>query len=345
MQKGKKVYHLSHTDLDGYSCQLITKRCFKHIAFYNSDYGKEINERITQIFERIEFEKYEENLVLITDVNLTPDQAKFLLKNVQECDLKVELLLLDHHKTGQESANKYDWYHLDVKRCATKITYDYFLNEGFDISDMKTYVDVVNAIDIWLDDSEYFELGKVCMRLVSNSREINRMLFSGQNSEYIFHLLEGAQRYFDEENPHIVLDDNVHSLKKSFFKKEEDNTLENLVSHFVVDMLARNAASMTVYYHDKKGLLTYSIGNVSIIGNDFLVKNPEFDFFININGRGNVGLRANNNCDVSALSKSVFNGGGHANASGGRFEGFRDSFIYKDIKEQVQDKLTIGENS
>ncbi len=345
MLKGKKVYHLSHTDLDGYSCQLITKRCFEHITFYNSDYGKEINERITQIFDRIAFEKYEENLVLITDVNLTADQAKFLLKNVAECDLKVEILLLDHHKTGQESANKYDWYHLDVKRCATKITYDYFLSKGYDIGDMEKYVDVVNAIDIWLDDSEYFELGKVCMRLVSNSREINRMLFSGKNSEYIFHLLEKAQGYFDEENPHIALDDKVHALKKSFFKKEQDNTLENLVSHFVVDMLARNASSMTVYYHDKKGLLTYSIGNVSIIGNDFLVKNPEFDFFININGRGNVGLRANNNADVSEISKQVFNGGGHANASGGRFEGFRDSFIYKDIIEQVQDKLTIGENS
>jgi len=343
--KGKKVFHLSHTDLDGYSCQLITKRCFENIAFYNSDYGKEISERITQIFNRIEFEKYEENLVLITDVNLTPDQAKFLLKNVEECALEVEILLLDHHKTGQESANQYAWYHLDVKRCATKITYDYFLEKGHNIKDMEKYVDVVNAIDIWLDDNAYFELGKVCMRLVSNSREINRMLFSGKNSDYIFHLLEEAQKYFEEENPHIVLDDKVHALKKSFFKQDEDNTLENLVSHFIVDMLAKNAANMTVYYHDKKGLLTYSIGNVSIIGNDFLVKNPEFDFFININGRGNVGLRANNKADVSALSKQVFNGGGHANASGGRFEGFKDSFIYEDILEQVQDKLTIGENS
>ncbi len=343
--KGKKVFHLSHTDLDGYSCQLITKRCFENIAFYNSDYGKEINERIKQIFNRIAFEKYEENLVLITDVNLTPDQAEFLLQNVQECDVEVELLLLDHHKTGQESANKYPWYHLDVKHCATKITYDYFLKEGYDIADMEKYVNVVNAIDIWLDDSEYFELGKVCMRLVSNSREINRMLFAGQNSAYIFHLLEEAQAYFEEENPHIVLDNNVHSLKKSFFQKEEDNTLENLVSSFIVSMLTRNAEEMTVYYHDKKGLLTYNIGNVSIIGNDFLVKNPEYAFFININGRGNVGLRANNDIDVSALSKQVFNGGGHANASGGRFEGFRDSFIYEDIKEQVQDKLTEGENS
>ena len=345
MNRGKKVFHLSHIDLDGYSCQLIAKRCFKDIAFYNSNYGKEINERIYQIIQRIEFEKYEENLILITDVNLTLDQAKYLLKNVEESTENIELLLLDHHKTGQDCANKYDWYHLDVSRCATKITYDYFLKEGYDIGDMEKYVDVVNAIDIWLKDSAYFELGKVCMRLVSNSREVNRMLFSGQNSAYIFHLLEKAQAYFEEENPHIVLDNQVHALKKSFFAKGEDNTLENLVSNFVVDMLSKNAGFMTVRYHDKKGLLTYSIGNVSIIGNDFLVAYTDFDFFMDINGRGNVSLRANNNADVSELSKKVFNGGGHANASGGRFEGFKDSFVYDDIKEQVQDRLIIGENS
>jgi oligoribonuclease NrnB/cAMP/cGMP phosphodiesterase (DHH superfamily) len=343
--RGKKVYHLSHIDLDGYSCQLITKRCFEHIAFYNSNYGKEINERIYQIIKRIEFEKYEESLILITDVNLTLDQADFLVKSVEESEQNIEILLLDHHKTGQDCANKYAWYHLDVSRCATKITYDYFLNAGYAIADMQKYVDVVNAIDIWLKDSEYFELGKVCMRLVSHSKEVNRMLFSGKNSDYIFHLLQRAQEFFEVENPHIALDNSVHALKKSFFQVDEDNTLENLVSHFIVDMLSKNSANMTIHYHDKRGILTYSIGNVSIIGNDFLVKNPEFDFFMDINGRGNVSLRANNNADVSALSKRVFNGGGHANASGGRFEGFKDSFIYDDIIEQVQDKLTVGENS
>ncbi len=342
--KGKKVYHLSHIDLDGYSCQLITQRCFEHIAFFNSNYGKEINERIKQIMAHIAFEKYDENLILITDVNLTGDQARFLLKMVEEADENIEILLLDHHKTGQDCANKYDWYHLDVSRCATKITYDYFLAEGYDIEDMAKYVEVVNAIDIWLHESEYFELGKVCMRLVSNSREVNRMLFSSKNSAYIFHLLQEAQAYFDEKDAHIALDNQVHALKKSFFIKDKDNTLENLVSHFIVDMLSQNAKNMTVKYHDKIGILTYSIGNVSIIGNDFLVKNPAFDFFMDINGRGNVSLRANNNADVSALAKSVFNGGGHANASGGRFDGFKDSFIYEDIWQQVQDTLTIGEN-
>ena len=340
----KKVFHLSHTDLDGYSCQLITKRCFEDINFYNSNYGSEIAVRITQMIEDINSDGFDENLLLISDLNLTMGDAKFLLKKVKNSHKNIELLLLDHHKTGADCAKEYDWYKLDVDRCATKITYDWFLDEGFDISDLGLYVDVVNSIDIWLKDSEHFELGKVFMRLVAGSREVNRMLFSKENSNYIFHLLSRGMEYLQKDDANISLDDGVHSIKKSFFINGANNTLENLVSNFVVEELSNKSDELMVHYGEYKGVLTYSIGNVSIIGNDFLVKNPDFDFFMDINGRGNISFRANNKADVSKISKDVFGGGGHANASGGRFDGYKDSFIYDDIKTQVQERLTIGEN-
>lgn len=37
-----KIYHLSHTDLDGYGCQMVVKNYFESVNFYNSNYGKEI---------------------------------------------------------------------------------------------------------------------------------------------------------------------------------------------------------------------------------------------------------------------------------------------------------------
>ncbi|RUM67530.1 MAG: 3'-to-5' oligoribonuclease B [Sulfurospirillum sp.] len=340
----KKVFHLSHTDLDGYSCQLITKRCFENIRFYNSNYGSEIRVRIDQMINDIQTEGADENLLLITDLNLTMSDAKYLVKLAQEGSHNIELLLLDHHKTGADCANEYDWYQLDVKRCATKITYDWFLQKGFDIDDLKEYVDVVNAIDIWLKDQDQFELGKVFMKIVSSSREVNRVMFDKENSKYIFYLLQKAKEYIKKDNPHIWLDNDIHSIKKGFFKKDEDDTLDNLVSNFIVDMLTQKRDEFTIYYDKYKGILTYSIGNVSIIGNDFLVKNSDFDFFMDINGRGNISFRANDKADVSKISKDVFGGGGHANASGGRFETYKDSFIYDEIKSQVQEKLTIGEN-
>ena len=37
-----KLFHLSHTDLYGYGCQLITQEYFKEASFYNANYGIEV---------------------------------------------------------------------------------------------------------------------------------------------------------------------------------------------------------------------------------------------------------------------------------------------------------------
>jgi len=121
-----KLYHLSHIDLDGYGCQLITKEYFKDINFYNSNYGNEISQKIERIILDIENDDKNTALVLITDLNLTLQQASYLDKKLKESEKDIELLLLDHHKTGLECSQKFQWYKLDEKRCATKITYDYF---------------------------------------------------------------------------------------------------------------------------------------------------------------------------------------------------------------------------
>ena len=325
----KKVYHLSHTDLDGYSCQLITSKIYEEVEYFNSNYGQEIDDRLAQIVDVAG----SDDLVLITDLNLDENQAKYIDEMSKEKGF--ELLLLDHHKTGQNSAEKYDWYNLDVTRSATKITYDYF-SKTHDLSDMEEYVNSVNAFDIWLQDQvERFELGKVLARYVMSSREINRIMFSKENFKYISYMLEKAMEYVGHEDSFIELDDNLHSIKKSFFAKDKKNTLENLVSEYIVELLSKNKDKMTIYYHDKKGILTYSVGNTSIIGNGFLRANPDYDFFLDINSRKNISARADNNCDVSEMAKDLFGGGGHANASGGKFLDFKDSFVYDKIKKQV----------
>ena len=47
------IHHLSHTDLDGYGAQVITNHYFKNVKFYNSNYGKEIDEKFDQILAQI----------------------------------------------------------------------------------------------------------------------------------------------------------------------------------------------------------------------------------------------------------------------------------------------------
>ena len=325
-----KIYHLSHIDLDGYSCQMISSRVYDDIEFYNSNYGQEIDERLNSICERAK----NGDLVLITDLNLDMTQAKFIDEKSKE--IGFELLLLDHHKTGQECANSFSWYILDISRSATKITYDYFKSK-VNISDLDHYVKCVNAYDIWLQDEvQKFEIGKVLARYVTEAKEINRIMFSSENYRYISFMLKNAMKYVNEDEAYIKLDDMLHSIKKSYFIKDKNNTLENLVSKYIVELLTKNKESMTVEFQGKKGILTYSVGNTSIIGNGFLRANPEYDFFLDINSRKNISARANNRYDVAEMARKLFSGGGHANAAGGRYNDFKDSFIYKDIKAQIQ---------
>ncbi|MBV5277802.1 MAG: 3'-to-5' oligoribonuclease B, partial [Campylobacteraceae bacterium] len=92
---------------------------------------------------------------------------------------------------------------------------------------------------------------------------------------------------------------------------------------------------MQITYKDYKGILTYNIGNVSVIGNDFLNANPDFDFFMDITSKKTISMRSNGKVDVSKVAAHIANGGGHHNAAGGLLSNFKDGFIYDTIRTQV----------
>ncbi|AJC90941.1 DHH family phosphoesterase [Campylobacter subantarcticus] len=340
-----KIYHLSHTDLDGYACQYVLDFYFKNCYFYNSNYGKEINENFNVIFKNIEEDlkenPKEEFVILITDLNLTLSQCEDFQKAIE--GKKIKLMLLDHHQSGLECMQKYPWYFLDDKRCATKIVYDFFSRCYGENKSLSQFVDVVNAVDIWLSEDDGFELGKVLLGMISGAKEINRVMFAQENIKYLFHLFDASRKYIQEANAHIRLDDDLHSLKKSFFKKEKNDTLSNLISHFVVEKLSAEKEKFSIFYKGYKGLLTSNIGNTSVIGNDFLMQNPEFDFFVDLSSRKTLSFRANNKIDVSLMAKSLVNGGGHKNASGGLFAAYKDSSNYDFIKAQFVDLIKSKE--
>ncbi|AFL68716.1 DHH family phosphoesterase [Sulfurospirillum barnesii] len=330
-----KLHHLSHTDLDGYGCQMVSAHFFDSISFYNSNYGKEINECFNQILAQIQTSSLEKHVILITDLNLTMEQATEFQAKVNIAEKEILLLLLDHHKTGEECANTYEWYYLDSNRCATKITYDFFSALYGHNEALSRFVNVVNAVDIWLENEPEFELGKVCMGLVSGAKEVNKVMFPEENTQYIFSLLSQAQEYFTCNDAHIALDDAIHGIKKNYFKTTTNNTLSNLISAYNVILLSKNKEKMQISYKEYKGILTYNIGNVSVIGNDFLSANPDFDFFMDVTSKKTISLRSNGAVDVSKIAAQIANGGGHHNASGGLLSNFKDAFIYDSIKSQV----------
>jgi len=335
------IYHLSHIDLDGYSCQLVMQHTPHTMHFYNANYGEEVPERLRQILEALRNET--EALLLITDLNLTAEESRWIdgeIARLNEAGKRITLLLLDHHGSGRESAERYGWYHLDTARSATRITYDYAKVQGWlerPPAWMEAYVGVVNAVDLWLQHEEAnFEYGKVLMRLISETRELNRTLFAEEDRRYKLSLLTEAAEMITLPNAPIALDEKIHRMKKAFFREDGDNTLDNLATKYIVALLGTKRPAMTIYYRGYRGFLSYAVGNTSIIGNGFLVAYPEYDFIVDISPRGTMSLRANNAVDVSLIAKEWAGGGGHPNASGGRIQGFKEQFRYDRVKAQIE---------
>ncbi len=347
------LFHISHTDLDGYGCQLLTKQMllneqFEKGFFYNANYGNEVKLTIKKVLEQIEEFKDEEIFFLISDLNLTPQESKDLDRNINilnDNGFNIKLQVLDHHASGQVSADLYDWYYLDISRCATKIVYDYMCAEFNAFKEEKAWlsplVDAINAVDIWLDhEIKNFEFGKVLLMMVSKAREVNNILFSDLNREYRIHLLKESCKYLEQRDGNILLDNNLHNMKKEFLKLDEkDDTLDNLSAKFLVKSLADIKNDLTVVYKGHKGLLTYCLGSISIPANAFLKANPDFDFFIDVGRKGNSSFRADGKVDVAQMAAKLAKGGGHVNASGAKFNDFKETINYEDVRIYVQGKL------
>jgi oligoribonuclease NrnB/cAMP/cGMP phosphodiesterase (DHH superfamily) len=343
-----QFFHLSHTDLDGYSCQLISKKIFQDGYFYNANYGLEVKVNLEIILEKIKNSEDKEIFFLITDLNLNPDESKKLNKDVNFLNkngFNIKLQLLDHHASGQKSADKYEWYYLDDTRSATKITYDYFnknypqihslYEDGFD-----TLVEAINAVDIWLDHSPYFEFGKVCMTMVSKAYEINHTLFSDENRNYRLALVTNALRYVQKENGNILLDEQIYHIKKRYLQLENKNdTMDNLSSKYLLKLLDDKKDELTIYYKEHKGLLTFTLGNISIPANTFLKANDDYDFFMDVSRRGKASMRADGKLDVAKLASNIANGGGHPNASGMAFDDWKETINYDDVKNFIKNKF------
>lgn len=363
-----QVYHLSHTDLDGYGCQFIAKEFFSNITFYNANYGREVLVRINAILDSIahstqnlhslleqKFGKSKKSpisnasqdkfLVLITDLNLTLSEANYLQQRIEELKINgfdVELLLLDHHISGQECADKYEWYHLDCMRCASKITFETLISREKMLDStrekwIRNASEMINSVDIWLEDGYKFDFGKVAMGAISGSFELNRFMFDEEHRFYKFAILESAKEFLEQPNGEVAFDNALYEIKKRALGGDpQTQTMDTITSNAQVKLLSQKKDLCTIFHNNKKGFLSYSMGGVSVLANLFLRTNPEYDFYLDVNPRGNVSLRANGNCDVNEMSKELFNGGGHKNASGGKIEGFKESFSYYDIKTQVE---------
>lgn len=349
----KKVYHLSHTDLDGYGCQLVTNSIFKNIEFFNSGYGPSIQKELEKIFFNID-NSNEESLILITDLNLDLNTATWLANEVVLRAKKgIDLILLDHHLSGKEASKTFSWYNLDEKYSATKLTYLKFKHllpkkDRF----LKAFVSAVNSYDLWKEDAGNFYIGDYLSYSLFNIKYPFPKELSEENRKFIFHILYLISTFlFRGTTIKKMETELINIIKLSYIKDSipleiffNDNMIiDNKFNYYSYELLKDK---MEIILIGKFKLVLFFGFDGTVFQNLSHIFNKNkngFDGCINITESGNISLRSKGSeehSDMSLLARTYFNGNGHFNASGGSLCNYEKNrkFTLEEVKFILNEK-------
>ena len=381
----RKIYHLSHTDLDGFGCQALMLYLNSRITqfdieFYNSNYGNEIMEKISIIYSslcKLSKEELEETLVLITDLNLSDEQALFL-DNIQK-EKGFQLVLLDHHKSGINVSEKYDWYDLTEDKSGTLLTYEFieseFLLKGqysslldenlTEALEMISYgANCINTYDLWKKENEIdFIIGTnltFYLNLVNSMFSRNEM--EELHDEIVRRFLESSIVYlelkrdgegvknYDLEFVCGYLADILTNVITNKAKSDNDDikngTIAGAISTlkviYYVELYKKDHYTISLVKElDNKVLVIYTRNSISsLILNGIVEKfNKENGTLaiLSCNSSGIVSCRSIEDFDVSDFAKSQ-GGGGHLNASGFQID-------INELKNNIESSSSDNKNS
>ncbi len=330
-----RIFHLSHTDLDGYGCQFMLAQAFYNVAYYNCDY-KEVNHVLVQIVKQIKIESLTGGVVkflLISDLNLTISQADWLESALSKLTNPPEILLIDHHATGAAVADKYSWYKLDINYCATKLVWQWvkpFLSESTPerIAHLEQVASLINVTDMWLKKEPLFHHANFIADIMferpwypPNMTELGR--------EYRFHLIDKISEDF--LNGLTVLDVERHliDIRLDFLRfnnldesivSDENRSLDNKFYELVLEEILR-AGVDTVRIDNLTACVFFAWSGTLFqhLSSRLFERNKNIAIAIRISSQGKLSLRSNDpQNNVGLIAQKYYQGGGHPCAAGGQ---------------------------
>ncbi len=331
------IFSLSHNDLDGYACQYLISKIKTEVMFFNSSYGKAINNNLEKIFEKIK----KNDTLLITDLNLTVEQSDIL--DLKQKEIGFKLILIDHHQTGLPSAKKYKWYNLDISMSATKSLYLFLLEKKLiqKSNDLDFLVDCVNSFDMWenepknilsnvkISKKDFLTIGSsLSQNIVFSQKDYFPKIFEQENRELIFHLLHNASTLLQNKNI-MYFEEKIYNLIRVFLggnyknnNKIEDNVpihilKANFLSHKVWSKDIFKECIIEYKNIEYKGMIFFGLENIfQEFSYELLEKNKDLDFVVNITEFGKMSFRSIKKFKMNYMVADLFGGGGHENACG-----------------------------
>jgi len=329
LTKNDIVVHISHIDLDGYGATYIVKKYIEKSVLTliqdNTNYGK--------IISKLKKLNVQHNIkVLITDLNLTLDEC-VELDNM--CD---SWCVIDHHVTGNASADKYPNYYLSTSKCATMLTNNLLYlsklesNVSNNTSDsLNDIADLINTYDLWnKSDLVKFRKGIFVSDLIYNMPfEIKQLRY-----EYVNFIFETIIPFILENG---VRESSIHYNRLFMFWLNNlydleflrDDTIPNLVKtallhvKYIDTKLVHETEEYNIYSNISSKVTQYLFDEM------FTMEKYKNKILINLDEKkGGVAFRScNEKANILAVKAG---GGGHPNAGGAKLK-----------YEELQDKTFL----
>jgi len=162
------THHISHIDLDGYTCTYLVHKYSKpsvlKLTQSNVDYD-ELTEHLTKVLSAVPKDEPLTHL-LITDLNLKAKDVSVLLSYY---DRYKNLTLIDHHRTHENEIRRLKTelpgcsLHIEQGTSATKLLHQWLTKGKAESSDLEVetqLVDLVDTYDIFrVEEKVLFNLG------------------------------------------------------------------------------------------------------------------------------------------------------------------------------------------
>lgn len=261
-----QTLHISHNDLDGLGCGVLIKKflsgSIKTVYLGYDDIDNYIEENY-QYYDRI----------IITDVSP-------LYGTVEMLAGEKDVLIIDHHASS-EALKDFHFTHHDITKCATLLTYEYLLNEGYKVEEYEEFASCINDVDMWFlkrDDS-------LKMSVLFNQMGISRMEERFLNNSY--------HGFTDTEKLIITLEE---ERRDNYIKKAMRNivTMKDVSGYTFTAVFAESYAS--------------ELGN-------YIISEDISDYVILINAQSKkISLRSRKDVDIRTIAENN-GGGGHKNAA------------------------------
>lgn len=342
---GKNVFHLSHNDLDGYGSQVVVNSVLDNVKFFNSGYGPSIKVELEKIFALSDSSE-KKSIILITDLNLDMEIAIWLDGEVASRG-GVELLLLDHHNNGKNVASEFNWYNLNDKYCATKLTYFYFKSMLRKNSLIKAFASIINNYDLWKEDNTNFYIGKCLNYALFNIGYAFPKELPEEKRNFILYFLPLVTSFLIKGVSVNKMEKELFSILKLGYIKDtipeelffnENILIDDKYNHYTYELLKDKLEVINI--GGIRFLLFYAFdGNIfQNISHIFNSNRTNFDACISVSESGGISLRSKGKEDiynVSKIAQTYFNGNGHFNASGGSICNYEKNkkYTYEEVKK------------